>query len=105
VSDQDPIREQLAELGLRPALDDEPGDEMQIRTRVDVVRDAGRDDREDGRGALAADVEPGEEPVSSAEDQPPELALATTMPGPGLCRIGAAMRLRVGGRLPDGGLY
>ena len=77
MSDQDPIGEQFAELGLRPATDDEAGDEMQIGTRVDVVRDASRDDLEDGRGALAADVEPGEEPVSSAEDQPPELALAT----------------------------
>lgn len=73
MSDQDPIGEQFAELGLRPATDDEAGDEMQIGTRVNVVRDASRDDQEDGRGALAADVEP----VSWAEDQPPELALAT----------------------------
>jgi hypothetical protein len=36
---------------------------MEIGTRVDVVLDAGRDDRQDGGGALAADVEPGEQPV------------------------------------------
>ena len=35
-----------------------------------------RDDREDVRGALAAEIEPGEEPVASTEDEPPELALA-----------------------------
>jgi len=62
---EDPIGEQIAQLGLRPALDDVPSDEMQIRTRVDVVGDAGRDDGQDGGGALTADVEPGEEPIFS----------------------------------------
>ncbi len=59
-----------------PALDDELGDEVEVGARVDVVRDAGGDDGEDRGGALAADVEPGEEPVLATEDEPAQLALA-----------------------------
>jgi len=68
---------------------DELRDHMQVGARVDVVRDARRDDREDVRGPLTADVEPGEQPVPSAEDQSSELALAAIMPRSGLCRVGA----------------
>ena len=41
---------------------------MEVGARIDVVRDARRDDRKDVRGPLAANVEPSEQPVSSAED-------------------------------------
>ena len=71
------VGQQLAQLRLRPAVHDELRDEMQVGARVDVVRDAGADDRQDRRGALAAEVEPGEEPVPPSEDQPSQLALAS----------------------------
>ena len=77
----DPIGQELAELPLRPAADDEARDQMEVCARVDVVRDAGRDDRQDRGGALATDVEPGEQPVLAADDQPPQLALATIVGG------------------------
>jgi hypothetical protein len=38
-------------------------DAMEIRARVDVVRDAGRDDRENVARARAAFIEPGEKPI------------------------------------------
>lgn len=47
---------------------------MKISARVDVVRDGGRDDGEDVGRALAALVEPGEEPVLPSEDEPSKLA-------------------------------
>jgi len=58
VRDEYSIREQVPQLRVGPALDDEPSDEMKVGAWVDVVGDAGGDDGEDGRGALAADVEP-----------------------------------------------
>lgn len=79
VREHDPIGQQVAELGVRPALNDESGDQVQVGARVDVMRDAGGDDGEDGSGAFAADVEPGEEPVLAAEDEATELALSTVM--------------------------
>jgi hypothetical protein len=50
---------------------------MEVGARVDVVRDAGGDDGENVRRALSTFIEPGEKPVASPEDKPPELALAT----------------------------
>lgn len=73
------IGQKVAQLRLRPAWHDELRDDVQVRARVDVVRDAGRDDREDVCGPLAADVERGEEPVASAEHQSPQLALAAVV--------------------------
>ena len=52
VQGDDPIRRELAEPTLRPASDDKARDQMEIGTRVDVVLDAGRDDRQDGGGAM-----------------------------------------------------
>lgn len=74
---EDAIGEQLTKPLLRPALNDEARDEMEVGARVDVVSDACGDDREDGGGALAAEVEPREEPIFATEDQPSKLALAT----------------------------
>ena len=73
----DSIGEQVSELGLGPSVDDEPGDEVEIGSRVDVVCDAGSDDGQDVGGALAAEVLPGKEPVFPSEDKPTELGLAT----------------------------
>jgi hypothetical protein len=42
----------------RPSIHDEPRDEMKIGARIDLVRDSGRDDRQNIRGALGAVVEP-----------------------------------------------
>jgi hypothetical protein len=56
----DSIGQQLTELGARPASDNEPGGEVQVRARAEVMRDAGRKDGEDGGGAVASLVEPRE---------------------------------------------
>lgn len=50
---------------------------MQVGARVEIVRDAGGDDGEDGSGALAAGVEPSEEPIFATEDQAPQLTLTS----------------------------
>ncbi len=55
------IGQEVAEIFLREAVHDELGHEVQIGARIDIVRDAGGDDAEDGRGALAADIAPREE--------------------------------------------
>jgi hypothetical protein len=60
VRDEHPIRKQVPQSRVGPALDYEPSDKVEVRAWVDVVGDAGGDDGEDGRGAFAADVEPGE---------------------------------------------
>lgn len=75
----DAIRQQVAELGVRPSLDDEPRDKMQVGARVDLVRNAGGDHRENGSGAFAAVVEPGEEPVLTTEDETAKLPLASVL--------------------------
>jgi hypothetical protein len=46
---------------LRPTF--ELGHQVEIGTRVDVMRNASRNDREDGGGALGAEVEPREQPI------------------------------------------
>jgi hypothetical protein len=72
----DAIGQQVAELRVGPSLEDELHDEVQIGARLDVVRDARGDDREDVRRALAADVAPREEPVLAAKDELSQLILA-----------------------------
>ena len=57
-------------------MHDELGHEVQVGARIEIVRDAGGDDAEDGRGALAADVAPGEEPIFATETKPSQLTLA-----------------------------
>jgi hypothetical protein len=52
-------------------------DLLQVGARVDVVRDARRDDRQDVARPLGAVVEPREEPVLAAEDETSQLAFAT----------------------------
>ena len=79
--DNDPIGQQLAQLPLRPTTDDEARDQVEVGAWVDVVCDAGRDDRQDGGGALAAEVEPGEQPVLAADDEAAQLALAPSVGG------------------------
>ncbi len=63
VSGEDAIGQEVAQLRLRPIVNDELGDQVQVGARIDVVRDASGDDGEDGCGALSAEVEPGEEPI------------------------------------------
>jgi hypothetical protein len=60
------VRKQLTELRVWPAVDNAMKHSMQVGARVDVVRDARRDDREDNGGAFGALVEPGEEPILAA---------------------------------------
>jgi hypothetical protein len=73
--DGDAIREQLAELVVGPAAEDELGDEVQLGPGVEIVRDAGRDDYEGGGGAGAALVVTDEEPVLLAENQSTKLTI------------------------------
>jgi len=79
--DEHSIGQEVAQAALRPAMHNEHGHEMQVRARVDVVRDAGGDDGEDGSGALTAEVEPGKEPIFPAQDQPSELTLPAIVGG------------------------
>lgn len=58
MSGEHAVRQEAAELSLRPSVHDGVNDLVQVRARIDVVRDAGCDDREDVAGALAAVVEP-----------------------------------------------
>lgn len=76
----DPIGQEIAQLFLRPALNDELRDEVQVGARVHVVRDARGDDRQDGGDPLAAIVEPGEQPVLPAEDSDPFILPASAKP-------------------------
>jgi hypothetical protein len=75
VSGEHAIWEEFAELALRPALQDEFGDEVQVGARINVVRDARGDDTQDRRGAFSTFVHPSEEPVFPAENEPAQLAL------------------------------
>ncbi len=75
------VGQKLTEVVLGPPVHNAVNDAVQVRARVDVVGDAGGDDREDRRGALAAVVEPREEPILATEDEPPELALASVIGG------------------------
>jgi hypothetical protein len=50
------VGQEVSELCLRPTVNNAVNDAMEIRPRVDVVRDTGRDDREDVAGAHAAFV-------------------------------------------------
>ena len=70
------IGQELAKIPLRPAIYDELGHEVQVGAWIDIVSDAGGDDAEDGCGTLAADVEPGEEPIFAAETKPSQFTLA-----------------------------
>lgn len=79
MSEGDPIWKQIAEPFLRKSVHDELGEEMQVGAWIEIVRDAGGDDAEDGCGAFAADVEPGEEPIFSAETEPAQLTLASVI--------------------------
>jgi len=67
--DCEAVREQLAQLGVRPAVDDERHDKVEVGTRVDAVGDTGRDDGQDARSPLTAEVVPREEPVAPPDDE------------------------------------
>ncbi len=60
---------------VREAMHNELRHEVQVGARIDIVRDAGGDDAEDGRGALAADIAPREEPIFATETKPSQLTL------------------------------
>jgi hypothetical protein len=79
VSDEHAVGQQIAQLGPGPAPHDELRDEMEVGAGVDVVRDAGADDRQYGGGTLAAEIEPGEEPVASSQDELAQLALTAVI--------------------------
>jgi hypothetical protein len=81
MGDEHSVWQEVAQPALRPTMDNELGHEMQVRARVDVVRDAGGDDGEDGAGALTAEVEPGEEPIFPPKYKPSELSLAAIVGG------------------------
>jgi hypothetical protein len=61
--DGDAVGQQLAQLLVGPAAEDELGRDVQVGPGIEVVRDAGCDDGEDGGGAGSALVAPDEEPV------------------------------------------
>jgi hypothetical protein len=67
VSSEHAIGQEVAELFLRESVHDELGHEVQVGARIDLMSDAGGDDAKDGSGALAANVEPGEEPIVATE--------------------------------------
>jgi len=70
------FRQEVTQPSVRPAVHDAARDEVQIGARVDVVRDAGADDGQNIGRAGAAEIEPGEKPIASSEDEPAQLALA-----------------------------
>jgi hypothetical protein len=51
-----------------PSVHDAMNDEMQVGARVDVVRDARRDDGQDIAGALSPFIEPSEEPIATIQN-------------------------------------
>jgi hypothetical protein len=61
------VRQEVTELGVGPSVHDAVNDSVQIGARVDVVRDARGDDRQDIAGALAAFVEPCKEPIATTQ--------------------------------------
>lgn len=63
--------QELGVASTRPLLDDEPRHEVQVGARVDPLRDARTDDRQDRRRALAVEIPLDEEPILSAEDGRP----------------------------------
>ena len=75
------IRQKVTKLGLGPSVHDAMDDAVQVVTRVDVVRDARGDDRQDIAGPLAALVEPREEPIPTSQDQASELAFSAVIGG------------------------
>ena len=51
------VGQKVSELRLRPPMHNAVDDAMEIRPRVDVVGDAGRDDRQDVAGARGAVID------------------------------------------------
>jgi hypothetical protein len=62
------VWQQVTQLRLRPSVHNAVNDQVQVGARVDVVRDACGDDREDIARALGAFVEPREEPIATTEN-------------------------------------
>jgi hypothetical protein len=73
---QHSIREQLADACMWPATDDQFGDEVKVGARIDLVSDARSDDRQNGRSAFTASIEPREQPIFPADHQTPDLTFA-----------------------------
>ena len=46
--DRKAIWQELAQLGVRPPVDDERSDQVEVRARIDALGDAGGDDGQDG---------------------------------------------------------
>jgi hypothetical protein len=51
------VLSEIADLIVRPSVNDALCHEMQVCARIDVMRDAGGDDAEDGRGTLATMIQ------------------------------------------------
>ena len=79
--DEHAIGQEVAKSRPRPSVHNAVDDGMQVGAGADVVRDAGGDDRQDVTRALAAIVEPGKEPIFSAQDQAAQFALTATVGG------------------------
>jgi hypothetical protein len=74
VLDDDAIGQQLAQSFLRPPVDEELRDEVEVGTGVDLVGDAGAHGSQDVRGALAADEDPTARTERAVGDRPPSSA-------------------------------
>jgi hypothetical protein len=59
------VGQQVTELSLWPSVHNAVNDAVQVGARVDVVRDARGDNRQDIARALAAFVEPREKPIAT----------------------------------------
>ena len=65
----DAVGEQLAEAGVGKTVDNELGHDMQVGARVDAMRDARADDREDRGGAFAPEIACGKKPVLPSQNE------------------------------------
>jgi hypothetical protein len=73
------VGQQVTDLGLRPSVHNAVDDAVQVGARVEVVRDARGDNRQDIAGTLAAFIEPREEPVATTQYQASELTLSSVI--------------------------
>ena len=75
--DRKAVWQKFAQLGVRPPVDDERDDQVEVRARVEAVGDAGGDDGQDGRSPHSAEIFPGEEPIAPSQNQLSQLAFNT----------------------------
>jgi len=65
MSSEHAVGQQLTQLRVWPTLNNELCDKMQVSAGIDVVGDACAYNRQDLRGTLSSEVEPGKQPVFS----------------------------------------